>query len=233
MKECIYLFIFVSRFVHQQPIKTAVSSYTDFVSLPFSHYTLHATSLKMLDFFSIFSKGGIVLWYFQGTSQLFTPPINALIKSVILQVSLSHVYLMRQPHLTYGEITSSSCPVITNKLVFRKLSSVLVKLFLAHYEISFIWNSNDHWTFDFDKLDHHQNSFLRLDSVFFFSTLGLGPGPLELGKLATKLEFWEISHFNKPFRLKVCLRYLNNCNNKWMPVLSIGEIKYMITLYKK
>nr|XP_022327645.1 signal recognition particle receptor subunit alpha-like [Crassostrea virginica] len=39
----------------------------------------------MLDFFSIFSKGGIVLWYFQGTSQLFTPPINALIKSVILQ----------------------------------------------------------------------------------------------------------------------------------------------------
>lgn len=39
----------------------------------------------MLDFFSIFSKGGIVLWYFQGTSQLFTQPINALIKSVILQ----------------------------------------------------------------------------------------------------------------------------------------------------
>ncbi|XP_062566702.1 signal recognition particle receptor subunit alpha-like [Saccostrea cucullata] len=39
----------------------------------------------MLDFFSIFSKGGIVLWYFQGTSQLFTPSINALIKSVILQ----------------------------------------------------------------------------------------------------------------------------------------------------
>ena len=123
-----------------------------------SHYTLHATSLKMLDFFSIFSKGGIVLWYFQGTSQLFTPPINALIKSVILQVSLSHVYLMRQPHLTYGEITSSSCPVITNKLVYRKLSSVLVKLFMAHYEISFIWNSNERWTFDFDKLDHHQNS---------------------------------------------------------------------------
>ena len=40
--------------------------------------------------------------------------------------------------------------------------------------------------------------------VFFFSTLGLGPGPLELGKLATKLEFWKISHFNKPFRLEVC-----------------------------
>ena len=34
---------------------------------------------------------------------------------------------------------------------------------------------------------------------FFFGTLGLGPGPLELGKLATKLEFWEISHFNKPY----------------------------------
>ena len=68
---------------------------------------------------------------------------------------------------------------------------------------------------------------------FFFSSLGLGPEPLELGKLATKLEFWEISHFNKPFRLEVCLRYLNNYNNEWMPVLSIGEIKYMITLHKK
>ena len=40
----------------------------------------------MLDFFTIFSKGGIVLWCFQGTSQLFTPAINSLIKSVILQV---------------------------------------------------------------------------------------------------------------------------------------------------
>ena len=66
-----------------------------------------------------------------------------------------------------------------------------------------------------------------------FSTLGLGPGPLELGKLATKLEIWEISHFNKPFRLEVCLKYSNNYNNKWMPVPLIGEIKYMITLHKK
>ncbi|WAR04103.1 SRPRA-like protein [Mya arenaria] len=39
----------------------------------------------MLDFFTIFSKGGIVLWYFQGTSQLFTAPVNSLIRSVILQ----------------------------------------------------------------------------------------------------------------------------------------------------
>lgn len=39
----------------------------------------------MLDFFTIFSKGGIVLWYFQGTTQLFTAPVNSLIKSVILQ----------------------------------------------------------------------------------------------------------------------------------------------------
>ena len=69
--------------------------------------------------------------------------------------------------------------------------------------------------------------------MFFSSTLGLGTGPLELGKLATKVEFWEISHFIKPFRLEVCLRYLNNYNNKWMPVLSIGKIKYMITLHKK
>ena len=45
----------------------------------------------MLDFFTIFSKGGIVLWCFQGTSQLFTPSVNALVKSVILQVGLMSV----------------------------------------------------------------------------------------------------------------------------------------------
>lgn len=46
----------------------------------------------MLDLFTIFSKGGIVLWCFQGTSQLFTPSVNALIKSVILQVSYIMIY---------------------------------------------------------------------------------------------------------------------------------------------
>ena len=40
----------------------------------------------MLDIFTIFSKGGIVLWFFQGNSSLIPlPPVNALIKSVILQ----------------------------------------------------------------------------------------------------------------------------------------------------
>jgi len=40
----------------------------------------------MLDIFAIFSKGGIVLWFFQGNSSLnLIPPVNALIKSVILQ----------------------------------------------------------------------------------------------------------------------------------------------------
>ncbi|XP_008217368.1 signal recognition particle receptor subunit alpha homolog isoform X1 [Nasonia vitripennis] len=39
----------------------------------------------MLDLFTIFSKGGIVLWCFQSTAQIFTPSVNALIKSVILQ----------------------------------------------------------------------------------------------------------------------------------------------------
>ncbi|CAF0737470.1 unnamed protein product [Brachionus calyciflorus] len=39
----------------------------------------------MLDLFTIFSKSGIVLWYFQGTTQLFTNSVNELIKSVILQ----------------------------------------------------------------------------------------------------------------------------------------------------
>ena len=48
----------------------------------------------------------------------------------------------------------------------------------------------------------------------FFQYFGTGARALRIGKLATKLEFWEISHFNKPFRLEVCLRYLNNYNNK-------------------
>lgn len=39
----------------------------------------------MLDLFTIFSKSGIVLWCFQGTSQIFTSSVNALIRSVILQ----------------------------------------------------------------------------------------------------------------------------------------------------
>ncbi|XP_029038225.1 signal recognition particle receptor subunit alpha homolog isoform X2 [Osmia bicornis bicornis] len=39
----------------------------------------------MLDLFTIFSKGGIVLWCFQSTSQMFAPSVNALIRSVILQ----------------------------------------------------------------------------------------------------------------------------------------------------
>ncbi|XP_027017115.1 signal recognition particle receptor subunit alpha isoform X2 [Tachysurus fulvidraco] len=41
----------------------------------------------MLDFFVIFSKGGIVLWCFQGSgvTESFTGPVNTLIRSVILQ----------------------------------------------------------------------------------------------------------------------------------------------------
>ena len=40
----------------------------------------------MLDIFAIFSRGGIVLWFFQGNASLNPiPPVNALIKSVILQ----------------------------------------------------------------------------------------------------------------------------------------------------
>ncbi|XP_067935192.1 signal recognition particle receptor subunit alpha-like [Watersipora subatra] len=39
----------------------------------------------MLELFVIFSKGGIVLWWFQGASQLLTVPVNALVKDVVLQ----------------------------------------------------------------------------------------------------------------------------------------------------
>ncbi|KAL4647277.1 signal recognition particle receptor subunit alpha isoform X1 [Arapaima gigas] len=45
------------------------------------------TAAEMLDFFAIFSKGGIVLWCFHGAgvTESFTGPVNALIRSVILQ----------------------------------------------------------------------------------------------------------------------------------------------------
>lgn len=46
----------------------------------------------MLDLFTIFTKGGIVLWCFQQGSNLsLTPAVNALIKSVILQVSAGSI----------------------------------------------------------------------------------------------------------------------------------------------
>lgn len=48
----------------------------------------------MLDLFSIFSKGGIVLWCFQSTSEIFSPSVNALIRSVILQVSTDKLGLV-------------------------------------------------------------------------------------------------------------------------------------------
>ena len=49
--------------------------------------------LKMLDFFTIFSKGGIVLWYFQGTVGNFEHPVNELIKNVVLQVKFFNTIL--------------------------------------------------------------------------------------------------------------------------------------------
>ena len=47
----------------------------------------------MLDFFTIFSKGGILLWCFKGADLLqkdwdaFTPAVNSFIKTVLLQVN--------------------------------------------------------------------------------------------------------------------------------------------------
>lgn len=59
----------------------------------------------MLDLFTIFSKGGIVLWCFQSTSQIFAPSVNALIRSVILQVSVAvndiYFFEFRYVHMEY------------------------------------------------------------------------------------------------------------------------------------
>lgn len=42
----------------------------------------------MIDLFTIFGKGGLVLWCFQEGGQLFTDSINELIKEVLMQVCL-------------------------------------------------------------------------------------------------------------------------------------------------
>lgn len=67
-------------------------------------------SRKMLDFFSIFGKGGIVLWCFQGTSQIFTSSVNALIKAVILQVDIKHrnLFLFHMFSLITYQVTSKN-----------------------------------------------------------------------------------------------------------------------------
>ena len=51
----------------------------------------------MLDFFTIFSKGGILLWCFKGADLLpkdwdaFTPAVNKFIKTVLLQVRYNQI----------------------------------------------------------------------------------------------------------------------------------------------
>ena len=57
-----------------------------FLSFTILHSWDFFAKFNMLDLFTIFSKGGIVLWCFQGTCQSFTLPVNELIRSVILQV---------------------------------------------------------------------------------------------------------------------------------------------------
>lgn len=64
-----------------RPLTSSVCVYSFFLLIQIRVF-------RMLDFFTIFSKGGIVLWCFQGAgvTESFTGPVNALIRSVILQV---------------------------------------------------------------------------------------------------------------------------------------------------
>jgi hypothetical protein len=71
---------------HILPNRTTTSHSVSSCYFIFVSPSANFEAVNMLDFFTIFSKGGIVLWCFQSTSQLFTPSVNALIKSVILQV---------------------------------------------------------------------------------------------------------------------------------------------------
>lgn len=63
-------------------------NWNTFSPYPFqtANVIISGSLVTMLDLFTIFTKGGIVLWYFQGTALSLTPAVNSLIKSVILQV---------------------------------------------------------------------------------------------------------------------------------------------------
>lgn len=70
----------------------------------------------MLDFFTIFSKGGLVLWCFQGVSDSCTGPVNALIRSVLLQVPPPRDQNSRS---SLPDPRSSPCHPIPFRLVVR------------------------------------------------------------------------------------------------------------------
>lgn len=44
----------------------------------------------MIEFFAIFGKGGLVLWYFNEGREMFKDAVNSLISDVLLQVSIAH-----------------------------------------------------------------------------------------------------------------------------------------------
>ena len=74
-------------------VSAADASHTSFTRKIFHGFELRfEKEAKMLDFFSIFSKGGILLWCFKGIGldekdwASFTPAVNAFIKTVLLQV---------------------------------------------------------------------------------------------------------------------------------------------------
>jgi len=79
----------------------------------------------MLDLFTIFSKSGLVLWRFQGASQSFTAPVNALIKSVILQECGSLESFTHEAHmLKYKLDNESELVFVVAYQKFLKLSYV-------------------------------------------------------------------------------------------------------------
>ena len=87
----------------------------------------------MLDLFSIFSKGGILLWCFKGAGLLpkeweaFTPTINELIRSVLLQERAvkKSSWECGQLAVKYKMVTPPSAELALelNSVLFRTTSS--------------------------------------------------------------------------------------------------------------
>ena len=76
-----------------------------------------------------------------------------------------------------------------------------------------------------------ENHIYKLYNQCFFLVLWDRGRALRIGKMRNKTRIQWTIHLDWK---EVFLRYLNiNYKNKWMPVLSTGEIKYIITLHKR
>ncbi|XP_017885466.1 signal recognition particle receptor subunit alpha homolog isoform X1 [Ceratina calcarata] len=115
----------------------------------------------MLDLFTIFSKGGIVLWCFQSTSQMFAPSVNALIRSVILQERTgNHTFEYDSLRLQYKLDNEFELVFVVAYQKILQLSYVDKFLNDVHLEFRDRFKNeleNSAWFYDFDFRTNYEH----------------------------------------------------------------------------